>query len=255
MSEYIEKECIISKIDYAEGWPCGSPIMAYEIVKTLVEDCPIADVVERKLSEGLEQNAYEEGYQAGLEDCQNCDYRKEHKRGEWIPFEYGDDTWHKCSVCGVADKYIDKIPRPNGTTGTLTSVRNFCPNCGADMRAERKVFDCESYEDEAEHWAKVYTEQTEDYWESSGVYLQAEQTEPIIDFTPDCPFCVRYGKDECLKTECYHYKTFKQTDSSTERPYDNAWDMYVDEFDDYEPSTDGYITGEDFLKIFDKENK
>ena len=118
MSEYIEKECIISKIDYAEGWPCGSPIMAYEIVKTLVEDCPIADVVERKLSEELEQNAYEEGYQAGLEDCQNCNYRKEHKRGEWIFDEKG---YFHCSECGR---------KPNDQIATT----DFCPKCGADIR-------------------------------------------------------------------------------------------------------------------------
>lgn len=58
----------------------------------------------------------------------------EPKRGEWMPFEYGDDTWHKCSVCGVADKYRGSMPRPNGTIAEWEYVRNFCPNCGADMR-------------------------------------------------------------------------------------------------------------------------
>lgn len=60
----------------------------------------------------------------------------EPKRGKWLPFEYGDDTWHKCSVCGVADKYRGSAPRPNGEVAEWEYVRNFCPNCGADMRGE-----------------------------------------------------------------------------------------------------------------------
>ena len=55
-------------------------------------------------------------------------------KGEWLPFEYGDDTWHKCSVCGIADKYKGSMPRPNGEISEWEYVRNFCPNCGADMR-------------------------------------------------------------------------------------------------------------------------
>ena len=61
---------------------------------------------------------------------------EERKKGKWVPFEFGDDTWHKCTACGVADRYIDIVHRPNGTQGRLRSVRNFCPNCGADMRGE-----------------------------------------------------------------------------------------------------------------------
>ena len=55
-------------------------------------------------------------------------------QGEWVPFEYGDERWHKCTACGVADRYIEYVERPNGTTGKLVAIRNFCPNCGADMR-------------------------------------------------------------------------------------------------------------------------
>ena len=58
----------------------------------------------------------------------------EPKRGEWVPFEYGDERWHKCTACGVADKYIEYVERPNGTTGKLVAIRNFCPNCGARMK-------------------------------------------------------------------------------------------------------------------------
>lgn len=59
--------------------------------------------------------------------------QSERKKGKWIPFEYGDDTWHKCTACGVADNYISIVQRPNGKTGRLESVRNYCPNCGAMM--------------------------------------------------------------------------------------------------------------------------
>ena len=55
-------------------------------------------------------------------------------QGEWVPFEYGDERWHKCTACGVADRYIEYVERPNGTTGKLVAIRNYCPNCGADMR-------------------------------------------------------------------------------------------------------------------------
>jgi hypothetical protein len=57
-------------------------------------------------------------------------------QGEWVPFEYGDERWHKCTACGVADRYIEYVERPNGTTGKLVAIRNYCPNCGADMRGD-----------------------------------------------------------------------------------------------------------------------
>ena len=59
--------------------------------------------------------------------------------GEWIPFEFGDYHWHKCSVCGIADQYIiTTIRSVNGEENSIDieAVRNFCPNCGADMRGE-----------------------------------------------------------------------------------------------------------------------
>lgn len=55
-------------------------------------------------------------------------------QGKWVPFEYGDERWHKCTVCGVADRYIEYVERPNGTTGKLVAIRNYCPNCGARMK-------------------------------------------------------------------------------------------------------------------------
>lgn len=34
--------------------------------------------------------------------------------------------------------------------------------------------------------------------------------ESEVEHTPDCPFCVRYGTDECLKNECKHLKSHKE---------------------------------------------
>lgn len=52
--------------------------------------------------------------------------------GYWLPYEFGDYHWHKCSVCGKADKYIETIR--NG--GDLQAIRRFCPICGARMHKE-----------------------------------------------------------------------------------------------------------------------
>ena len=59
-------------------------------------------------------------------------------KGRWMPWKYAmpgkEYKFHKCSVCGTCDEYVIDVPRPNGTIGRLESIRNFCPNCGADMR-------------------------------------------------------------------------------------------------------------------------
>lgn len=62
------------------------------------------------------------------------------RHGRWEPYEFGDDTWHKCSVCGIADKYIDIVARkgyidgrPQFLSTRLVSKRNYCPICGATM--------------------------------------------------------------------------------------------------------------------------
>lgn len=81
--------------------------------------------------ERIEQMAYDIGYQRGYEKG-----KADRPQGKWLPFEFGDERWHKCSCCGTADKYIEYVQRPNGTVGKLVSIRNFCPNCGARMFAK-----------------------------------------------------------------------------------------------------------------------
>ena len=35
------------------------------------------------------------------------------------------------------------------------------------------------------------------------------KTESQTDYTLDCPFCKRYGTEDCLGSDCKHYKTYK----------------------------------------------
>ena len=60
------------------------------------------------------------------------------RKGHWQPYKYGDDTWHQCSACGVADRYINIVRRKGYSDERIKSKRNFCPNCGADMRGEQE---------------------------------------------------------------------------------------------------------------------
>ena len=84
----------------------------------------------------------------------------------------------------------------------------------------------------------------------NGKFHIAEQTEPICE---NCKWAEVEWADEPCENCCKNNSGFEpkhteptasktemveQTEPSTERPYDNAWDMYVDEFDDYKPSTD-----------------
>ena len=57
----------------------------------------------------------------------------EPKKGKWVPYEFGDERWHKCTACGTADQYKTRVERDNGEVHYLTAVRNYCPICGARM--------------------------------------------------------------------------------------------------------------------------
>lgn len=66
-------------------------------------------------------------------DTKNYSLPKEERHGHWIPYEYGDYHWHKCSICGVADKYIETVHRDGYIDKDMESIRHYCPNCGAKM--------------------------------------------------------------------------------------------------------------------------
>ena len=52
----------------------------------------------------------------------------ERKKGEWIQ---ENNCYHRCSVCG------DHFPSLLRISG-ISKEKNFCPNCGADMRPKDK---------------------------------------------------------------------------------------------------------------------
>lgn len=60
------------------------------------------------------------------------------RHGHWLSYEYGDYHWHKCSVCGVADKYIETVHRDGYPDKDVECIRHYCPNCGAKMEEDRK---------------------------------------------------------------------------------------------------------------------
>lgn len=49
---------------------------------------------------------------------------RENVRGKWI-FPYEDKKYKRCSVC-------------RKTFYSIPATSNFCPNCGADMRGDKK---------------------------------------------------------------------------------------------------------------------
>lgn len=84
----------------------------------------------------LQTEAYERGWNdaidAIMESADTIDAEPV-RHGRWEPYEFGDDTWHKCSVCGTADKYINIVVRKGFADVRLVSKRNYCPICGAKM--------------------------------------------------------------------------------------------------------------------------
>ena len=60
----------------------------------------------------------------------------EPKRGRWIKYE--DRAGWYCSECATDDYYAYFL---NSDTGVYELQDKFCPNCGADMRGEKRVND------------------------------------------------------------------------------------------------------------------
>ena len=93
-----------------------------EAKKVLLEERVADD--DHNYADAWECNRFLEAAVEGLNDLPTADVT-EVKHGKWLPYEFGNYRWRKCSACGIADQYIDE--------NDLESVRNYCQNCGARM--------------------------------------------------------------------------------------------------------------------------
>ena len=64
----------------------------------------------------------------------------ERPRGEWIKIRSGDSNFPEsivCSHCNSENSHLD-FNEHSEPIGKVFVTSNFCPNCGADMRGEKK---------------------------------------------------------------------------------------------------------------------
>jgi len=62
----------------------------------------------------------------------------ERQEGKWVPYEFGNERWHKCTNCGKPTQYKIDVLRKDGTINRLTEKQDYCPNCGAKMEEEKE---------------------------------------------------------------------------------------------------------------------
>ena len=105
--DLIDREALIKTVEQAEGLSWDSfDKQSFCVRRKFIDSAPTV------------AEDYDTGYQDGLEDGLN-DIRP---KGEWI--EHRDRTYCKygCNQCG----------------NLVKSRSSFCPDCGADMRGEKK---------------------------------------------------------------------------------------------------------------------
>lgn len=131
MARLIDADTLRAKLDEL-GWTVENGFQARIHIDSIIENTP---TVETDI-EVVAKDAYEHGYADGWKDrFGEPDGRP---KGEWIKCGWSI----RCSICNYDMPY---------------TVRNFCPNCGADMRKgstesldyQRAVEDaeyCERYE-------------------------------------------------------------------------------------------------------------
>lgn len=80
-----------------------------------------ADSLEKEFCSGCQ---YENNKYSNCIDCAlaRAPTIEERKTGEWIELDFTEAWEYKCDQCGRLSDFKD----------------NFCPNCGADMRAKKK---------------------------------------------------------------------------------------------------------------------
>ena len=116
MSEYVDREAFIAQkrelyckdCDRRKGMKNGKYRILYDIGDVPCRACGIEDVL------------------SDVEDFPAADVQPV-KHGRWEERDCGFDVECKCSVCGYKDFILTKHDR-------YWFNRNYCPNCGADMR-------------------------------------------------------------------------------------------------------------------------
>ena len=62
------------------------------------------------------------------------------KTAKWLPYEYGDERWHKCSNCSKPSQYRDYYKAFDGEEHLMrTEIQNYCRYCGAKMEEENET--------------------------------------------------------------------------------------------------------------------
>lgn len=56
--------------------------------------------------------------------------------GKWVPYEFGDEKWHKCTNCNKPSDYKERVQHFDGKWYWYERVQNYCPNCGAQMESD-----------------------------------------------------------------------------------------------------------------------
>lgn len=139
MSDYIKREdainelcnnCTVGIIEYGE---CRYMFNGECKEARGIKDLPSADVVERQKYEQI-KGLYEQSL-IDRESMAKELEATERKRGEWI--DSTADTWTPSCRCSNCRMVIHECSAENAQSNYLGNL-NFCPNCGADMRADRK---------------------------------------------------------------------------------------------------------------------
>ena len=99
--------------------------------------------IKEKILEEIEDINYAYNNCSKYETIKNLldEMANERKKGKWIKMSDSDGIYYCCSECGeelyrewTFDREYDIFPKKRSIDKT-----NFCPNCGADMRGERKI--------------------------------------------------------------------------------------------------------------------
>ena len=157
----------------------------------------------------LEETAKKVDYYKGIIDGMNmvADRKTEPQiHGLFREDELSDDDVKELKKqIGQIIEYADRKTEPN-----LTEIPT--SKCHYEPKTEPQTCEeCEHWNDTEDgcadrHGCRATTEDSLTFDKDINV---RSKDEPQTDYTPDCPFCVRYGTADCLGSDCRHYKTYK----------------------------------------------